>query len=225
MRAARAVLAGAILFGLLAVPALGEDVYPPWWRGQPETTFEQWEFLTPLNPTPPDAPWVNPYGEPSLEVFPYLPPPDDWYPDYLDRPGVWLLSGEIIIDIDNDPVERPYKEIWIQVTWSPFEGGGRPAVEMLSPLFGEGQVVRERTVGLWTTTTYWIHIEPNPDFEQIWIYGDVYVDEIVVDTICSDEDHQPAIPTLSEWGLVAMTLLVLTAGTLVFTRARRPAQA
>jgi hypothetical protein len=29
-----------------------------------------------------------------------------------------------------------------------------------------------------------------------------------------------SIPTLSEWGLVAMTLLTLTAGTLVFTRRR-----
>jgi hypothetical protein len=225
MRAAKAVLAGAVLFGLLAVPALGEDIFPPWWRGETETTFEQWEFLTNLNPTPPDPPWVNPYGEPSLMVFPAFPPPDDWFPEYLGGLGVWLLSGEIIIEIPNDPIERLYKEIWIQVTWSPFEGGGRPAVELLTPPVGEGQVVREWSLGPWTTTVYSIHIEPNPDFEEIWIYGDVYVDEIVVDTICSDEDHQPAIPTLSEWGLAVMTLLVLTAGTLVFMRARRPAQA
>ena len=90
MRAAKAVLAGAILFGLLAVPALGEDIYPPWWRGETETTFEQWEFLTNMNPTPPDPPWVNPYGEPSLIVFPAFPPPDDWFPEYLGGLGVWL---------------------------------------------------------------------------------------------------------------------------------------
>jgi len=32
---------------------------------------------------------------------------------------------------------------------------------------------------------------------------------------------QPAIPTVSEWGLIVMTLLALTAGTIVFARRRR----
>lgn len=55
---------------------------------------------------------------------------------------------------------------------------------------------------------------------------------IEVDPLCCDEhggiaqgegtdcdpDPCPAIPTLSEWGAAAMTLLVLTAGTLVFRR-------
>ena len=36
--------------------------------------------------------------------------------------------------------------------------------------------------------------------------------------------RQPPIPTVSEWGMVAMTVLTLTAGTLVYTR-RRPARA
>ncbi len=34
-----------------------------------------------------------------------------------------------------------------------------------------------------------------------------------------------AIPTVSEWGLIVMTLLALTAGTIVFGRWRRPAVA
>jgi hypothetical protein len=34
------------------------------------------------------------------------------------------------------------------------------------------------------------------------------------------ESFQSPIPTVSEWGLVVMTLLVLTAGTLVFRRSR-----
>lgn len=36
---------------------------------------------------------------------------------------------------------------------------------------------------------------------------------------------EPAIPTVSEWGLIVMTLLALTAGTIVFARRRRPAVA
>ena len=33
------------------------------------------------------------------------------------------------------------------------------------------------------------------------------------------------IPTVSEWGLIIMTLLALTAGTIVFARRRRPTMA
>ncbi len=36
---------------------------------------------------------------------------------------------------------------------------------------------------------------------------------------------EPAIPTVSEWGLIVMTLLALTAGTIVFGRRRRAAMA
>ena len=40
---------------------------------------------------------------------------------------------------------------------------------------------------------------------------------------CGTEcDDLPPIPTVSEWGLIIMTLLALTAGTIVFARRRRP---
>ena len=35
--------------------------------------------------------------------------------------------------------------------------------------------------------------------------------------------YDPSVPTVSQWGLIAMTLLVLTAGTVVFRCPRRPA--
>ena len=44
------------------------------------------------------------------------------------------------------------------------------------------------------------------------------------DKITWYENTTPPIPTVSEWGMVAMALLVVTAGTLVYRR-RRPAQA
>lgn len=43
-------------------------------------------------------------------------------------------------------------------------------------------------------------------------------------TIVADPEYYPAIPAVSEWGMVAMTLLVLTAGTLVFVRKRQAAR-
>ena len=41
---------------------------------------------------------------------------------------------------------------------------------------------------------------------------------------CSTEAN-PRIPTVSEWGLIVMTLLCLTIGTIMFGRQRRPAAA
>ncbi len=40
-----------------------------------------------------------------------------------------------------------------------------------------------------------------------------------------DDACEEAIPTVSEWGLIIMTLLALTAGTIVFARRRGPAAA
>ncbi len=39
------------------------------------------------------------------------------------------------------------------------------------------------------------------------------------------EGGSDAVPTVSEWGLIIMALLSLTAGTIVFARRRRPAAA
>ena len=61
MRLTKAVLAVVVAFGIVAVPALGEDIYPPPWRLGPNTTWAIWEFLTP-DPNPlPDA-FENIYG-------------------------------------------------------------------------------------------------------------------------------------------------------------------
>ena len=43
------------------------------------------------------------------------------------------------------------------------------------------------------------------------------------DPACASDPACVVVPTLSEWGLMAMTLLVLTVGTIVFDRRRRPA--
>ncbi len=43
--------------------------------------------------------------------------------------------------------------------------------------------------------------------------------------VCVDGECVNIIPTVSEWGLIIMALLLLTAGTIVFARRRRPAVA
>ncbi len=48
--------------------------------------------------------------------------------------------------------------------------------------------------------------------------GELSTAYLVIEGIAEGDD----IPTVSQWGMVAMVLLVLTAGTLVYTRRRRP---
>ena len=43
--------------------------------------------------------------------------------------------------------------------------------------------------------------------------------------LCIDTSQLDCIPTVSQWGLIVMTLLLLTAGTVMFGRWRQPAAA
>ncbi len=49
--------------------------------------------------------------------------------------------------------------------------------------------------------------------------------ELAVPIECAGAGDPAAIPTVSEWGLIIMTLLALTAGTIVFARRRKTAMA
>ena len=55
------------------------------------------------------------------------------------------------------------------------------------------------------------------------VCGDEMCDENEDCASCPEDcEPCPAVPTVSEWGLIVMTLLLLTAGTIVFSRRRRP---
>ncbi len=60
-------------------------------------------------------------------------------------------------------------------------------------------------------------------FGEASAVGQVCGNEICEDgEVCVDGECVNIIPTVSEWGLIIMTLLALTAGTIVFARRRRP---
>jgi hypothetical protein len=226
MRLTKAVLAVVLAFGIVAVPALAEDIYPPPWRFGPNTTWAVWEFLTPATDPPPDVS-ENIYGPYTTAIIPM--PMDDWYPEYQGGMGVWPLSGHIDIDIWNHPEPLAAKHIWIQITWLPMvdQVNPFPVAETTAPFLVPGVPIKHTVLpGGWIHSTFWIEILPNPEFEHIHIGGDIYIDELVIDTICTDAPPPPptpvggGIPTVSAWGVVAMTLLVLAAGTIVFRRFR-----
>jgi len=185
----------AALFLVVAASAATADNWfpPPWQRGASGTTFAEWEFLTAdINPVP-DV-WGNVNGVPTMTVG----SPHPWYQEYGGRPGVWELSGIITTKIPNFPDQNPFKDIWVQVTWSSAYEDAVPVVDELMWGFPT-KLVRRAPLEYWQDPTgvnqgvqwfqdvYKIHIEPNPRIEKLRIEGPIWVDELVIDTICVPE--------------------------------------
>jgi hypothetical protein len=178
-----------VLFALNS--AWAEDYNPPEWRGQPNTTYQRWEFGTNANPVlTPDA-YVNSQGVPSLTVtgsFPYT----TWMAQDQSAPshqGVWKFEDYIRVDIANFDNQNPLKEIWIQMTYSA-EGGANPLI-LTQPDYATSEVMSKVVKdGYYWNITYRITIEPNPALESIYIQPNactMFLDELVIDTICIPE--------------------------------------
>ena len=174
---------------MVAAPALAEDIYPPDWRGDERSTYQRWEFNDD-NPIPLPDEVMNPFGMPQMVVTPYAP----WMPEFGDpisRPGVWPLSGMIEVEVPNNQPDE-YKLIRVQVTWAEQqEGSGiEPIITVAIPVQGEVQEADRLTtcVGYpWQHTVVDFFVIPNPEWETISIFGEVNVDEVVIDTICIPE--------------------------------------
>ena len=212
------VLLLAVCILAMAQAALAEDRNPPPWRGQPGTTVQGWEFLNP-DPSPPPDFADNPYGGPYIEVIPVAGA--DWFETKGNAPyvGWWPLSGEIWVEVPNDPNWNPWKEIWIQITWSPQDPGEFPIIDVQAPdpsgtmipygpfdvplyeelLYDDASDPTEVYYSI-----YDIWIPDNPEIEIIHIFGTIDVTELIIDTWCVPEPGTFALA-----GLGLLTLLGL----------------
>lgn len=212
----------AFMFALALWPAaaaFGDDFNPPNWRGQPGTSWAQWEFLTD-NPTPPPDNGFLPFGPPSLTWTPgtgagWLPEKPPYNPPGPSGDGWLNLSGELDVFMPNSPLPNPHKEIWIQLTWSPQVIGNVPFLQVFHP----GGSTPEFHTPLVQTyayeqfpgapdglkvfhSVYHVDLIPNPDWERIYIRGGIDVDELVIDTWCVPEPSALALLTIG--GLLAV---------------------
>jgi hypothetical protein len=187
----------------------------PSWSGQPGTTHQQWTFDDADNPaTPEDC--QNDYGMPVADItlgdF-----ASGWMNDAMGfgtQTGIWDLgdAGTIVLDIDNQPLAGPYKEIWVQVTY--FEDSLIPAPAIDVPgatlLAQETEIIlveATQPFGDWLMQkTVW-QITPNPAFEQVMITAEAgltaMIDQVTVDTICVPE---PASMVILMFGASALVL-------------------
>ncbi|MBN2580241.1 MAG: PEP-CTERM sorting domain-containing protein [Pirellulales bacterium] len=142
---------------------------------------------------------------PSTELVVY--PISDWIevdPSGSGREGIWPLSGEIAVHLDNYP-EPLEKTMWVQLTWQPQEGVGVPVLSDFDAYPTATQtppeIVGEVDLGFgWTETTYRWTIIPNPEWESFVIGGTINVDELVIDTWCPE----PSTYVLLGLGAIAL---------------------
>ena len=212
----RTLIVTTLFYFAVALGATSAFAEPPVpeWRGDEGTTFQAWSFSDDVTTPAPDT-VNNQYGTPLLQVD----TDHGWYESIDLGQGVWALSGEIDIVIDNNPEPNPFKEIWINLVWRPEENDptGAPFNKSIFlpdaplvavwPFSNMEMVVNDETVNGWHHSTYEITIWPNPiDREWITIKGNILVDELSIDTICVPE---PA------------TIALLTLGSLCTLRTRR----
>ncbi|MBN1512792.1 MAG: PEP-CTERM sorting domain-containing protein [Phycisphaerae bacterium] len=206
----RVVLAvGAV--ALVSSVALGDDLIPPPWERvtTPGTTYAMWhtwDFEMPDDHFLGDEEF-NPYGTPEVIDPTGFAVVESGYGGRQSvlhtTDGDWLE-----LHIPNTDVPNQFKDIYLQITWH--WDGVLDVPDVYIPSSGASvEITDEFHFGDpfgWWYTRYHIRIEPNPDFEEIdlWpadVYGDMLIDQIVIDTICAPE---PASLALLGMGALAM---------------------
>ena len=181
----RRLLPFVVVVGM-ATTAQADDLFPPDWRGQPNTTFQHWTFDYDQNPNNDGSPWYpeideNPYGEPFITTY-YGD--EVWHEVWEGREGVinpfW---SELYINLPNVPDPNDWKIVWVQMTW------WYPEFYVPEFLWSDpyGDLMYEEHYELdngWYHSVYEIWIPGNPEFELVAFGTDQYFDQIVVDTIC-----------------------------------------
>lgn len=207
------LLSGCLIiavFCFVASPAMAVDVQPPSWRGVPDSTVQEWNFLSDTNPLTPDGElYDNSYGEPMCTVN--LFEGGYWLETVSSAPslfGWWVGVDSIDVDVPNASIANPLKWVQVQVTYGLFGPHYAPDsvyATAASDVFYGSLVETVPGAGTSRTNVYIIEVVPNPEFETItldWYAGPGgIVDQVVVDTIC--------IPEPATMGLLGLGGLVL----------------
>ena len=208
------------LLSLLAASgaAMADDLTPPPWRFQPQTTVQHWDFSAGPGGGAPDAlPLNNIYGTPN-----FVPTTGtNWLTTFNGRNNVWALGGggSLNFDIPNDGDPNDTKFLWLQITYFSLAPTPPPGVVIgsSSGLFTQiGGPFNTALPGGWVhQLTQW-QITPCPLFERVTIFPGLvgaqsFIDQVVVDTQC--------VPTPTP----GTASLAAVGGLLAFRRRRAPA--
>jgi hypothetical protein len=189
------------------------DANPAPFRGEANTTFQTWSFSTNANPAFPDE-VMNPYGQPQVDLIGGFAANTVWLAEENGHQGVWVVDRSIYSDmvasVQNYPKQNPYKEIWLQITYSAQEGNA-PMIYVLpdgniNSYIPMNLISKVKVDDYYYNAVYSLTIRPNPSFEKIFIRPrdcQVFVDCITIDTQCVPEP---------------MTMVLLGLGSLMLRR-------
>lgn len=189
----------------------------PSWRGDQNTTYQAWGFDTSANPASVEPGSYNPYGATNFWVddvdttFPYSGTywkgldggVNDGQPGATYHSGVWRLDNSFVeIYIPNNPTQNEQKIIQLQMTYyASGTTGANPEMDIFTDPMYNFKSITQTSKTLLDVEGYYhaiweIIIEPNPNNETLYIWPrdcTLYIDEIVIDTICIPEPITVAI--------------------------------
>ena len=191
-----------VLVSMSTVSATIVNDNAPFWRGDDNTTSQAWEFTDGSNPAIAEvgAPWDNPYGTPTAEIRGFMDL-EAWYPEYQGEDGVWGLAQitpiDLIIPNTDNTGPDTWKEIWLQITYlDPYGDGYNLPIDVAPDFDSLTRVSHQQLASGYWHDTYSIIVIPNPLEETITlrtIQCVLYIDEIIVDTICIPEPMTVAL--------------------------------
>jgi hypothetical protein len=174
------------------------DLYPAPFRTVPlgivPTTYQSWDFSTSTNPTGPDVSY-NSYGEAEATIMGDFWDETFWYSTLTGYPGhqgIWGFEWEIQVNIPNSTTPNPYKQVWLQTTYTASNAPnifilpeGNPGAYAFMDLvdnvaLGDG----------WYHAVYSAIVMPNPSYELGIVRPadcTLYVDDLIIETICTPE--------------------------------------
>jgi hypothetical protein len=175
----------------LAAVVIADDINPPSWRSQPNTTYQHWDFHAgPIGGAPDGLPaWYNQYGTPNFTPS----NPSNWLSTLGGRNDVWAVNDfdRLDLTVPNANDALAYTDVWIQVTYQSFNGSiGTAVTDNLgnNPGVWAGFPTFISLPGGWVHKTEMYRFFGAPPYNVVTIFPPtlgtvVFVDQVVVDTI------------------------------------------